>query len=200
MKTILRASVAFAFALSAFSTVQAQEVATSKTRVRMVRAFCTTGPCNPNINFESGAALINKMKQPRPLSKRKIGKIRLQKVQSAPPLPGALEAQVTARFVYDTVDPDGDCPDLGEDSVQTLATSSLFCKSGGVTATCGGDLLAPIGLFDTRCTDVRVTILDIDVEVFEFGMVGTDTAKVATQGISIVGRTPDCSSGGSGCP
>ncbi len=199
MMTIFRASVAVAFVLSAFSMVHAQEVATSTMRFRMVRAFCTTGPCNPNINFETGGGHIKKMKHPKPLAKRKIGQIRVQGVQSVP-LPSALEVQVTARFVYDTVDPDGDCPDLGDDSVQTLATSSMFCNQAVDHASCGGDLLVPLGLFDARCTDVRLTVLDIDVDVFEFGMVGTDTAKVATQGISIVGRAPDCSSGGSGCP
>ncbi len=199
MMTILRASVAVAFVLSAVSTLRAQEVATSTMRVRMVRAFCTTGPCNPNIDFQSGGANIKKMKQPKPLAKRKIGQIRMLGVQSTP-LPSSLEARVTARFVYDTVDPDGDCPVLGSDSLQTLATSSMFCKPSGGRATCGGDLLVPIGLFDPRCTDVRVTLLDIDVEVFEFGMVGIDTSKVATQGISIIGREPDCSSGGAGCP
>ncbi len=199
MMTVLKASVAVAFVLSAVSTVQAQEVATAKTRVRLIRAFCTTGPCNPNITFESGSSNIVRMKQPKPLTKRKIGHIRLLGVQSTP-LPSALEGVLTARFVYDTVDPDGDCPDLGTDSVMTLATSSLFCKQQTDRATCGGDLLVPIGLFDTRCTDVRVTLLDLDLDVYEFGMVGTDTARVATQGISIVGREPDCSSGGSGCP
>jgi hypothetical protein len=60
--------------------------------------------------------------------------------------------------------------------------------------------LVPLGLFDPRCTDVRVTVLDLKVEAYEFGMVGTEASRVATQGISIVGRAPDCSSGGSGCP
>jgi hypothetical protein len=199
MRTFLKAFALVAIAVLGISAVEAQEVATAKTRVRMVRAFCTTGPCNPAISFSSGGANITRLKQPKPLSKRKIGKIRLRGVQSTP-LPNALDAILTARFVYDTVDPDGDCPDLGSDSVQTLATSSMFCRQQIDVATCGGDLLVPLGLFDPRCTDVRVTLLDLDLDVYEFGMVGTDSARVATQGVSIVGREPDCSSGGSGCP
>jgi hypothetical protein len=198
MKTIIGIS-AFAAALLVFSSASAQEVASAKTRVRMVRAFCSTGPCVPAVDFESGSAHVNRLKQPKPLAKRKIGRVRLLGVQSTP-LPNALEAVLTARFVYDTVDPDSDCPDLGSDSVQTLATSSMFCKPQLDRAGCGGDLLTPIGLFDPRCTDVRVTLLDPKIAIYQFGMAGTSAALIATDGISIVGREPDCSSGGSGCP
>jgi len=200
MRTLF--GVAFLFAawgLSVAPAAQAQEVATASTRVRMVRAFCTTGPCAPSLNFTSGAALLRRIKQPKPLSKRKIGRLHLNGV-TAPLLPGALEARMTARFVWDTVDPDGDCPDLGSDSTQVLATSSMFCKPSGLAANCGGDLLAPVGLFDPRCTDVRLTLLDLNVEVYEFGNVGVETSRVAVPGLTIVGRSPDCSSGGSGCP
>lgn len=199
MKVIIAVSAVIAVALCAAAPVSAQEVASPKTRVRMVRAFCSTGPCAPAIDFESGSAHVNRLKQPKPLAKRKIGRVRLLGVQSTP-LPNALDAVLTARFVYDTVDPDSDCPDLGSDSVQTLATSSMFCKPQIDRATCGGDLLTPIGLFDPRCTDVRVTFLDPKIEIYRFGMVGDPSALVATDGISIVGRSPDCSSGGSGCP
>lgn len=166
-------------------SVEAQALATAKTRVRMVRAFCTTGPCAPAINFESGSALLNRMKQPKPLSRRKVGRIRMVRVQSTP-LPSALSTEVTARFVWDTVDPDGDCPVLGSDSVQTLATASLFCKPQGTHATCGGDLLVPVGLIDPRCTDVRLTLHDIKFDVYQFGQVGVEEARVATDGISVL--------------
>ncbi len=199
MRTILLSAIVVVVGVVGSSDVDAQEVATAKTRVRMIRAFCTTGPCDPGVHFESGSAHVNRFKQPKPLAKRKIGRIRLLGVQSGV-LPSSLEAIVTARLIWDTVDPDSDCPDAGADSVETIATSSMFCKQQVDRATCGGDLLVPVGLIDPRCTDVRVTMQDLDFEVFEFGMVGTDTAKVATQGISLVGRTPDCSSGGSGCP
>jgi len=58
----------------------------------------------------------------------------------------------------------------------------------------------PLGLFDARCTDVRVFMHDLDLDVYEFGSVGVDTARVATQGLSVFGVEPDCSSGGKGCP
>lgn len=199
MRKLLGVAFLFAAAMSMVPAAQAQEVATSSTRWRMVRAFCTTGPCAPTLNFDSGAALLRRIKQPKPLSKRKIGRIRVNGV-TAPVLPGALEARMNARFVWDTVDPDGDCPDLGGDSTEVLATSSMFCKPSGLGVTCGGDLLAPVGLFDPRCTDVRLTLLNINVEVYEFGQVGVPTSLVAVPGMGILGRSPDCSSGGSGCP
>ncbi len=199
MKKLVGAAILGLMGAFLVSPADAQEVATQKTRVRFVRAFCSTGPCTPAIDFEFGGGHINRMIFPKPLSKRKIGKLRLRGVMSTP-LPSSLEAQVTARFVYDTVDPDGDCPDLGSDVVQVLATSSMFCKQQIDRATCGGDLLTPVGLFDTRCTDVRVTLHDLDFEIYEFGMVGVLTSKIATQGVSVVGKTPDCSSGGFGCP
>lgn len=199
MRVSFASAIAAAFGMLVVSSAEAQEVATPKTRVRMVRAFCTTGPCAPGIDFESGGGHINRLKQPKPLAKRKIGQLRLLGVQSGV-LPSALEAVVTGRLIWDTVDPDADCPDAGGDSVETIATSSMFCKQQVTKATCGGDLLVPVGLIDPRCTDVRFTVQDLDFEVYEFGMVGVDTSKIATQGISIVGRAPDCSSGGSGCP
>jgi hypothetical protein len=168
--------------------------------MRLVRAFCTTGPCATSLNFASGGALLRRMKQPKPISRRKIGKLYISGLTSTATLPGALEARMTARFVWDTVDPDGDCPDLGADSTELLATSSMFCKASGGFAKCSGDLLAPVGIFDPRCTDVRLTLFNINVEVFEFGNVGVDTSRVAVSGISFLGSSPDCSSGGSGCP
>jgi len=203
-KVLLGVIAAVVVAWMGLTPVHAQEVATAKSRVRMVRAFCTTGPCDAGFTFQSGSAHINRMKQPKPISKRKLGKIRilgLEATTASVALPSSLEAVVTARFLYDTVDPDGDCPNLGSDSVERLATSSMFCRANvDGRATCGGDLLLPLGTFDTRCTDVRVTMHDLDIEVFEFGMVGTDSAKIATQGISLIASEPDCSSGGSGCP
>lgn len=176
-----------AFFVLTGSSAHAQGLATAKTRVRMVRAYCTTGPCAPGINFESGSALLNRMKQPKPLSRRKVGRVRMVRVQGTP-LPSALSSIVTARFVWDTVDPDGDCPVLGGDSVETLATSSMFCKQQGTHATCGGDLLVPVGLIDPRCTDVRLTLNDIRFEVYEFDQIGVEEARIATDGVSVLPR------------
>lgn len=200
MRKLLGVAIGLALCAVVYApAASAQEVATASTRVRMVRAFCTTGPCAPGINFASGAALLRRIKQPKPLSKRKIGRLHLHGVDAAV-LPGSLEARMTARFVWDTTDPDGDCPDVGTDTNEVLATSSMYCKPNGLVATCGGDLLTPVGLFDPRCTDVRLTLLDLNVEVYEFGQVGVETSLIAVPGLGIVGRSPDCSSGGSGCP
>jgi len=181
------------------SSASAQEYATAKTRVRMVRAYCTTGPCAPSINFESGSGLLNRMIQPKPFSKRKIGRMRLLGVQSTP-LPSSLTGVLSARFVWDTVDPDGDCPDLGDDVVQTLATASMFCLHQTDRASCGGDLLVPMGLIDPRCTDVRLNVLDLKFEVYEFNMANVETSRIARDGVAILDQGIDCSSGGAGCP
>lgn len=191
--------VAAAMLLPAVPAAHGQGVATTKGRVRMVQAFCSTGPCSPGYSFDSGSGLLNRMKQPKPFSKRKVGRVRLLRVQSTP-LPSALSGQVTARFIWDSVDPDGDCPELGNDVVQTLATSSMFCNQQGGHASCAGDLLVPMGLFDPRCTDVRVTLEDIRFEVYEFNQVGVETSLIATDGVSILPNAIDCSSGGTGCP
>ncbi len=200
MKNILTVSLVAALGFCIWApSATAQEVATAKTRARMIRAFCTTGPCNPGTNFDSGSALVNRMRQPKPLTKRKIGRIRLHGVRSTP-LPSALSAVLTSRLVWDTIDPDGDCPVLGADTSETLATGSLFCTQQGGHATCGGDLLVPLGLLDPRCTDVRLTLHDMKFEVYQFNMVGNDAARIAVDGVSIVPQDIDCSSGGSGCP
>jgi hypothetical protein len=200
MKYLLTIIAATAIALSVGMTgAHAQELATANTRVRMVRAFCTTGPCVPGVNFEHGAAQLKRMIQPKPFARRKIGRLRLLGVQSSP-LPSSLTGAVTARFVWDTVDPDGDCPELGADVVQTLATTSMFCSQQVGQASCGGDLLVPLGLFDPRCTDVRLTLHDLRFEVFEFGMLDVDASRIARDGISIPAQGTDCSSGGPGCP
>ncbi len=203
-RTLLGALAVSGICALAIDGAAAQEVATAKTRVRMVQAYCTTGPCDTNFTFQSGSALVNRLKQPKPYSKRKIGRVRilgLEATTASVILPAALEAELQVRMIYDTVDPDGDCPDLGSDTVETLATSSMSCKpNSSGRATCGGDLLVPLGLFDARCTDVRVFMHDFDIDVYEFGGVGVDTARVATQGLSVFGVEPDCSSGGSGCP
>jgi hypothetical protein len=195
MKKLLAAALILGFIGA--TQAEAQEIATGKSRWRMVRAMCTTGPCDPFLNFSSGAYQLNRLRQPKPLSKRKIGKVRLRGVT---PPPNALEAEMTARFLWDTVDPDGDCPNLGDDVVQTLATSSMACNSNGFSATCAGELLTPIGLIDPRCTDVNLILQNINLEVYEFAGVGVDEKRLSVPGIALVGRLPDCSSGGSGCP
>jgi hypothetical protein len=55
-------------------------------------------------------------------------------------------------------------------------------------------------LDDPDCTDVQLYISEVVVEVYEDGGVGVDAQKIAQNGALVVGKTPDCDSGGSGCP
>ena len=162
-----------------------------------------TGPCNPAYDFRAGSAQFKRLKQPRPLTRREIGKLRLDGVSfTGPGLPSTLDGVVTARVNYDGVDPDSDCASVGGDSTFVVATSSLACSQGGSTTTsCRGDMVLSSGfLDDPNCTDVQVYISDIVVEVFEDGGAGVNTQKIARNGALLTGKTPDCDSGGAGCP
>lgn len=181
----------------------AQTKGTATSRLRMARAMCTTGPCNPFFNFRAGSSQFKRLKQPKPLSRREIGKMRLDGLfSSGPALPASLDGVVTARLNYDAADPDADCAAAGSDTVQVIATSSLSCRQKGVTtASCRGDIVLSNGVLDDPdCTDVQLFITDVVVEVFEDGGVGDDTKKIAQNGALVVGKTPDCNSGGAGCP
>ncbi len=181
----------------------AQQKGTATSRLRMARAMCTTGPCNPNFNFRSGSAQFKRLKQPKPMTDREIGRLRLDGVSSSgPALPASLDGVVTARVNYDTTDPDADCASVGADTTKVIATSSLSCKQKGATAvSCRGDMVLSTGVLDDPdCTDVQLFVTDVVVEVFEDGGVGDDTKKIAQNGALVTGKTPDCNSGGSGCP
>lgn len=184
-------------------TAEAQNKGTATARMRMARAMCTTGPCNPAFNFRAGSVQFKRLKQPKPMTKRDYGRLRLDGISSSgPPLPASLDGVVTARVNYDGVDPDTDCAFTGDDGVQVIGTSSLSCTSGGPgTTSCRGDIVLPAGFLDTDdCTDVQVFITDVVVEVFEDGGVGDDSQKIAQNGALMTGATPDCNSGGAGCP
>ena len=66
-------------------------------------------------------------------------------------------------------------------------------------ANCSGNIFF-IDFTDPECSDVAQVIQNIDVEIFEGGFVGVPTRKIATAGMNILGRSPDCASGGAGCP
>ncbi len=181
----------------------AQEKGTATSRLRMARAMCTTGPCNPSFNFRSGSAQFKRLKQPKPMTDREIGRLRLDGVSSSgPALPASLDGVVTARVNYDTTDPDSDCASVGSDTTQVIATSSLSCRQKGAFAvSCRGDMVLANGVLDDPdCTDVQLFISEVVVEVYEDGGVGDDVQKIAQNGALVVGKTPDCDSGGSGCP
>ncbi len=181
----------------------AQEKGTASVRLAMARAMCTTGPCAPAYNFRTGFVQFKKQKQPRPLTRREVGVLRLDGVSSTgPPLPTVLDGVVSARVNFATTDPDADCADTGADLTQVVATSTMNCRTKGPTSSsCRGKLVLSPGVFsDPNCTDVQVFLSDIVVEIFENGGVGDDTKKIARNGALVIGKTPDCNSGGSGCP
>jgi len=183
--------------------VTAQERGTSTVRLAMATAMCTTGPCAPAFNFRGGFTAFKKPRQPKLLTRREIGVMRLDGVSSSgPPLPTSLDGVVTARVVFSSTDPDSDCGDTGSDSVQTIATSSLKCRQKGPSSTsCRGTLVLGGAVFnDPDCTDVRVFLTDVVTEVYEDGGVGDDSKKIAQNGALMTGKTPDCNSGGPGCP
>ncbi len=203
MAKLLGVAVAVLLLFSWAEPTLAQEKGTAASRLRMARAMCTTGPCNPSFNFRGGSAQFKRLKQPRPMTDREIGRLRLDGVSSSgPSLPASLDGVVTARVNFDATDPDLDCAAAGSDATQVIATSSLSCKQkGATTVSCRGDLVLVNGfLDDPDCTDVQLFISDVVVEVYEDGGVGDDAQKIAQNGALVVGKTPDCDSGGSGCP
>jgi hypothetical protein len=50
------------------------------------------------------------------------------------------------------------------------------------------------------CSDVTQVIQDLSVEVYEGGFVGVPEHLIAVFGMNILGKSPDCASGGAGCP
>lgn len=181
----------------------AQQRGTAGSRMAMARAMCTTGPCAPQYNFRAGWVQFKRLRQPRLLGRRDIGALRLDRVwTSGPPLPTALDAQMTARVNYAMVDPNANCPEVGSDVTDVVATSTMYCQQSGPTWTsCRGRLILKSDIMnDPNCTDVQIHMSELAIEVFEFGGAGVDSKRIARNGALVTGRTPDCDSGGSGCP
>jgi len=196
------AAIAVLLALGLAGTADAQTKGTAVSRLRFARAICTTGPCNPFFNFRAGSIQVKRAKQPRPLTDRIFGRMRIDGLTSVgPPLPASLDGVVTGRLIYGS-DPDTDCAAAGSDTVQVIGTSSLSCSPGGLGAVkCRGDMVLNSGVLDDpNCTDVQVYAQDMVFEVYEDGGAGMDASRIASSGALILGRTPDCNSGGSGCP
>lgn len=202
MKKLLGLAIASAVMLSAYGA-DAQTRNTATSRQRLVRAHCTTGPCNPFFTFQGGAALIKRAKQPKLVTNRKLGKVRITGLQRigviGPVIPASLEARLIGTIFYGD-DLNAACP-LANSVVNTeFATSNMGCSvSIDGTANCGGtiffsDFTAP------ECSDVSQVIQDVRVEVYEFGFVSVPERLIATGGMHILGKSPDCASGGVGCP
>src|SRR4051812_36348170 len=101
MKTLLVAGIV-AGALLAVNAAEAQTRNTATSRFRMAQAYYTTGPCDPWYTFQGGATLIKRAKQPKLVSNRKLGNIRINALQrlGGPAIPPFLEAQLSGTTFY----------------------------------------------------------------------------------------------------
>lgn len=200
---ILLVAAAVAGTIFVVGAAEAQTRNTATSRFRMAQAYCTTGPCDPFYTFQGGSALIKRAKQPKLVSNRKLGNIRITTLQrvgmASPPIPAFLEAQVSGTIFYGP-DLNAVCPLANTVVSGPFATSTMTCAVGSSgDANCKGNLFF-IDFTDPACSDVSQTIQNLSVEVYEGGFVGVPTRRIATAGITILGKTPDCASGGAGCP
>lgn len=200
MKRILAVGIAAA-ALLAVSAADAQTRNTATSRFRMARAYCTTGPCNPFFTFQGGATLIKRVKQPKLVSNRKLGNIRINALQrlGGPAIPPFLDARVSGTVFYGP-DANAVCPLANTVVSGPFATSTMTCTVGAAgDANCKGNLFF-INFTAAACSDVSQNIQDLEIEVYEAGGVGVPEKLIGVAGINILGKTPDCASGGAGCP
>ncbi len=187
--------------LTGVAAVDAQTRNTSTSRLRMVRAHCTTGPCNPFFTFQGGATLIKRAKQPKLVSNRKLGNVRINALQrlGGPPIPPFLDARLSGTIFYGQ-DANAACALANTVVSGSFATSTMTCTVGAAgDANCKGNLFFT-NFTDPECSDVAQTIQDVAIEIFEGGFVGVPERRVAQAGMNILGKSPDCASGGAGCP
>lgn len=193
-------AVAGALVLLPFlQTAEAQTKPTFSTRLRLVHAQCTTGPCVPIFQFKRGDVQIKRMKLPKLVNDRRFGRVIISGLDAGiGTFPAALEARISGRRIFGS-DPDSDCPLANTETTGEFGFSNLDCTLSAFNiGRCRGtlsfnNLLAP------QCSDVRQTIEDVNVSVYLQGMVGNPAGLLATIGIAIPGSVPDCDSGGSGC-
>ena len=200
MKRLLGAAIATALILGGGSAA-AQTRSTATSRVRMVHAHCTTGPCDPFFTFQGGSTLLRRVRQPKLVTNLKLGTMRINALQplGMVPIPPSLDAEVTGTIHYGP-DLNAVCPLAGTTVSGPFATSTLACVVGASgAANCNGTLFF-INFTPPACSDVTQVIQDINIDVYEGGFVGIPERRIATDGINILGKTPDCASGGSGCP
>ena len=200
MRKLLGAALALAVVFAAHPG-SAQTRNTAASRLRMVRAYCTTGPCDQFFTFEGGWTLIRRTNEPRVVTNRKFGKVRINALLrlGGPPFPSALVAQVSGTIFYGP-DLNAVCPLANSQVTGTFASSTMNCVvQAGADANCGGDLFFT-NLVAPACSDVSQVIQDVNVEIYEQGFVGVPEHLVAVSGVNILGKSPDCASGGAGCP
>jgi hypothetical protein len=201
MNKLLGGALATAIILGVGTTATAQTKNTASSRVRMVRAHCTTGPCDPFFTFQGGSTLIRRARQPKLVTNRKLGKVRINSLQplGAVPIPTSLDAQISGTVFYGQ-DLNAACPFANTVVSGPFASSTMSCVVGAAgDANCSGNLFF-IDFTPPECSDVSQVIQDLAIEIYEGGFVGTPERRIATGGINVLGKTPDCASGGTGCP
>lgn len=176
----------------------AQTKNSASTRFRLVQAQCTTGPCHPSLTFSRGSGKINNIKQPKPVGNTFFGKIKITGLNSA--ALDQLDAEIEGRRIYGA-DPDGDCPFANTESTGVFGTSTMRCRGNVFTneSRCTGKLFFD-ALTPPQCSDVPVHTENLRVNVYEEGFAGVQTRLIATNGLFSMGKSPDCDSGGAGCP
>jgi hypothetical protein len=200
MKKQLGAALA-ATLLLGVGTASAQLLSTRSSRFALVRAHCTTGPCNMDFTFSGGRAVFQRGKQPKLVTNRKLGKVRINGLTrlGAPPIPPTLEAEVSGTIFYG-VDQNAVCPFANTVVSGPFASSTMNCTlDASGTAVCLGQLFFT-DFYPAECSDVSQVIQDITIDVYLGSFVGSTNALIATAGINILGKSPDCASGGAGCP
>ena len=200
-KIVIAATASLLFAVP---LVYAQTKGTGSYKQPLVQAQCFTGTqpiaCDLDVTFKNGFYRLKKLKQPKLVQNTVVGKIRMQAV--TPPQTN-LDAIVTGLRSYGS-DPDSDCP-LANTQVfeNPLFTSDMTCQvaAGGLSSNCKGTLQRPpFGNTPPQCSDVTFIVENLDAEVYEDGSIGNPAGLIARNGIAVIGRSPDCNSGGAGCP
>jgi hypothetical protein len=188
------------------ATAFAQIRGTPGSRQGLVRAQCPVfgipQPCNPATNFSRGSFRIKKLKQPKLLFNQGVGHIRIQGV--TPPKPSGLDATLSGLVSFGA-DPDSDCPLANTQTlIDPLFTATMTCvvASGGFASNCKGLLQypSPSAIPPATCTDVTFVVENVAAQIYEDGSVGNPAALIARNGITVLGRSPDCNSGGKNCP
>ncbi len=155
---------------------------TSGDRQRLVQAMCSTGPCAPGYSFTAGIATMKRTRYSKLAASSKLGRIKLKRLRDAGDVaPTGVEVEVRGHSYYGA-DPTSDCPVAGSNASEVFATASLPCKPSGK---CVGDLLLALPI-DPDCTDVDWVIEDIGIDVYELGMAGVESSRIASNGKALL--------------
>jgi len=197
MKQLLSVVVAMVLLLSVHAA-SAQSRNTGSSKFRLVQAQCTTGPCHPTLSFRGGQGKFITPRQPKAVTSRLIGKIKLNGLTSVS-IP-SLDVEVEGTRLYGD-DPDSDCPLANTQTTGVFASSTMSCNPNifANESGCRGKLFVG-ALTPPQCSDVSVYTQDIRVRVYQGGFAGVQNRLIATDGLATLGRFPDCDSGGNGCP